>query len=133
MKDGRDIPDSTIVLIRKIRDEARRLETGHGYPMVSVRSLAEKLGLADRIDEILAACAMGGFDYCLDHTIQPANAHGVTGTREFPSRNVCYWGPDQLRSRLDCVDSRVWRDNWTYEPDEETGLAGHPDGNGERW
>lgn len=86
--------------IKQIRDEAQRLETGHGYPMVSVRKLHRDLGIEVELERILAACAERGFDYCLDSTIASI---GPDGPREFPAQSVCSWGPDQLRSRLDYV------------------------------
>jgi hypothetical protein len=96
--------------LKAIRAEAHRLEQpGMGYPLVSVRQLAERLGFGDLVPEILAACAEGGFTYCLDRTIEATSySNGVERT-ERPSQDVCYWYPDQLRSRLDCVDYRIYR------------------------
>jgi hypothetical protein len=101
--------DETLTALRAIRAEAHRLEQpGMGYPMVSVRSLANKLGFSEQIDAILAACAEGGFTYCLDHTIEATSYSGNGMESSYPSRDVCYWGPDQLRSRLDCIDYRIY-------------------------
>ena len=36
---------------------------------------------------------MQGFTYCLDHEF-------ATKDGEYPSQDVCIWGPDQLKSRL---------------------------------
>jgi hypothetical protein len=82
-----------------------------GYPAVSVRSLATKLGFEELLPNILTACKEGGFSYCLDHTIEATSWDGNKDgmVTEHPPRNACYWGPDQLRSRLDCVDYRISR------------------------
>ena len=98
--------------LRAIRAEAKRLETGHGYPPVSVRSLHTDLKLETPLVDILEACVDGGFSYCLDHTIEATSYSGGEEHTGRPSRDVCYWGPDQLRSRLDCVDFRIYRGAW---------------------
>ena len=105
-----ELSDDSPVLaaLKAIRAEAHRLEAPeHDYPLVSVRSLAGKLGYAELLPSILEACASNGFDYCLDSTIQATSYSGGTKETSFPSQEVCYWGPDQLRSRLDCVDWRL--------------------------
>jgi len=95
--------------LRAIRAEAHRLEQpGMGYPMVSVRSLATQLGYGELLSDIIEACVDGGFDYCLDRTVPAKSDPDFKLT--YPSQDVCYFGPDQLRSRLDCVDYRVYAD-----------------------
>jgi hypothetical protein len=93
--------------LKEIRAEAHRLETGHGYPPVSVRSLAAALGHAELLDSILEACVDGGFTYCLDHTVEATSYGGGEAHTGRPPWTACFWGPDQLRSRLDCVDWRI--------------------------
>jgi len=88
--------------ILAIRARAHELEkpTYH-YPMVSVRSIALDLGYSKLLPQILTAIADGGFDYCMDQDIAMTGHHEAAG--EYPDWRVCYWGPDQLRSRLDCL------------------------------
>jgi len=81
---------------------ARQIERSGKDEAVSVRSLARRLNYtAEFINiEIVPAIARGGFTYCLDHTI--ADGHGG-----HYDRDVCYYGPDQLRSRLESL-SNMW-------------------------
>ena len=99
-----DDNDPVLHALKAIRAEAHRLEESPGYHFESVRSLAERLGFGHMLEEILYVCASNGFSYCLDRTIA---SHGPDGPREFPPQDVCFWGADQLRSRLDCVDWRL--------------------------
>lgn len=87
--------------LSRIRAEAQRIEQAGDWRYVSVRSLACELGFSELVPLILAECVERGFSYCLDHTV--SSLDGVTKERIFPSEEVCYWGPDQLRSRLDWV------------------------------
>jgi hypothetical protein len=98
-----ELADDSPVLaaLKAIRAEAYGREQAPGYAMASVRSLAGELGFAELLPDILEVCAANGFGYCLDETIPCGTDH------ELPDRNVCYWGCDQLRSRLDCVDWRL--------------------------
>lgn len=91
--------------LQAIRAEAHRREDLKPYQMASVRSLANELGFSKLLPVILRACVEGGFSYCVDQDI-PTN--GPDG-EEFPDWQVCYWGCDQLRSRLDCVDHRIYK------------------------
>lgn len=91
--------------LQAIRSEAHRRESLRPYQMASVRSIATDLGYAHLLPIILRACVEGGFDYCLDEDIECSD--GIDG-RTFPNRDVCVWGCDQLRSRLDCVDYRLY-------------------------
>jgi hypothetical protein len=92
--------------LQQIRDEAMRLED-EPYEFVSVRSIALKLGHKKLLPQILTAVADGGFDYCMDPDIPMTGAHEANG--EYPDPNVCYWGPDQLRSRLDSLSNiNLW-------------------------
>jgi hypothetical protein len=90
---------ATLEALRAIRAEALRMED-EDYRNVSLRDLAEQLGFADLIDDILATLVEGGWDYCLDPEVRHRNA-GVDGRREYPPAFACKWGPDQLRSRID--------------------------------
>jgi hypothetical protein len=72
------------------------------YDMVSCRSVLREAGYDnEEIGVVLRYIADHGFEYCLDATIE-CSSHGDP-TKIFPSANVCYWGPDQLISRLECI------------------------------
>jgi hypothetical protein len=74
------------------------------YTPVSARSALRDLGYNDEeLPEVLRFIADGGFDYCLDHTIEMTGHHEARGER--PSYDVCYWGPDQLKSRLQSLSN----------------------------
>lgn len=62
------------------------------YEAVSARGVLYTLGFEADADEILAFIASRGFDYCLDPMFG-----------DHPSRFACYWGPDQLESRLQFI------------------------------
>jgi hypothetical protein len=80
-----------------------RMEQGD-YPMMSARSTLYELGFeGEACEEIIRHIAEGGFTYCLDHTIPMTGHHDAQGER--PHRDVCYWGPDQLASRLRCLSN----------------------------
>ena len=80
-----------------------------GYRPISMRSglIAAGYDWHDAITSVLEYVASHGFEYCLDHTIECSS--GTTGKpRSRPSQDVCWWGPDQLKSRLDCLSSRSY-------------------------
>jgi hypothetical protein len=71
------------------------------YDMLSARGVLYELGYSEeQTDDVLAYIAAHGFDYCLDHRIECSNGDPVKPGRTYPSSDVCYWGPDQLKSRL---------------------------------
>jgi len=82
-----------------------------GYEPVSMRSALQECGYrGDQAQQVLQHCADGGFDYCLDYTIPMTGHHMANG--EKPDYEVCYWGPDQLKSRLQCLSNipvALWR------------------------
>jgi hypothetical protein len=70
------------------------------YTFISMRSGLRTCGYdADDIDQVIRYCYDNGFKNCLDHSVL---SHGVTPA-EYPSQDVCFWGPDQLKSRLDAL------------------------------
>lgn len=72
------------------------------YEMVSLRSALYTLGYTESdADQIIRYCAEKGFCYCIDPII--ATKSYPDFKPEFPQASVCYWGPDQLKSRLWCV------------------------------
>jgi len=78
-----------------------KYEAGIGeYKTVSARGVLYELGFGDNVDQILDAIASAGFNYCLDYSIRCPSG-------EYPAREVCYWGADQLESRLAFIDHRI--------------------------
>jgi hypothetical protein len=76
-----------------------------GYQMVSMRSALVALGYDNAAqNEIIRAVAEQGFTYCLDHTVSATHYVGEEMETGYPSSDVCYWGPDQLKSRLYSID-----------------------------
>ena len=71
-------------------------EAGVGeYEIVSARGVLYTLGFEESdTDQILEHIAAGGFSYCLDSQIG-----------DKPPRDACYWGADQLESRLRCLSN----------------------------
>lgn len=67
------------------------------YNPISMRGVLYSLGYGtDETDEVIRNVASRGFQYCLDSTIPHKDG-------ERPGSFACYWGPDQLKSRLDCL------------------------------
>jgi hypothetical protein len=94
--------------LREMYAVCHRLEQQPGmghYRPVSVRSLHAELAIEAELELVLAACVEGGFEYCLDRTI-PAKTYPDFELR-YPPQDACSWGPDQLRSRLECISFRV--------------------------
>lgn len=72
------------------------------YDPVSARGVLYTLGFEETdADQVLRAVASTGFWYCLDPVV-PDERDG----HRF-SRDACYWGPDQLESRLDGIPWRL--------------------------
>ena len=63
------------------------------YRMLSARGCLYELGYEADCEQILKALYDNGFSYCLDSSFR-------TKDGEYVSDSVCYWGPDQLKSRL---------------------------------
>lgn len=75
-------------------------EDGGRYPMLSTRIVITILNYNKfEADEILTYIHGNGFNYCLDPIFPSRLDDGETPTPEF----ACWWGVDQLRSRLACV------------------------------
>lgn len=80
------------------------------YEPVSLRGALYTLGYEeDQADQVITDCAERGFDYCNDPMIiathySPNDPRAVNGmVTDRPSADACYWGPDQLKSRLECL------------------------------
>jgi hypothetical protein len=83
----------------QIRDAIEQMKVScdlgmQDYRPMSARSTLRELGYDDgQILTVLQAIYNAGFTYCLDR-------HFATKDGEYPSQDVCVWGPDQLKSRL---------------------------------
>jgi len=76
-------------------------EETSNYEYVCARGILHTLGYSDDdADMVLQRIADGGFRYCLDSHIKCTNGSSKNPENIYPSPDVCYWGPDQLRSRL---------------------------------
>ena len=72
------------------------------YEMVSLRGVLTKLGYTqDQTVDVIFYVAEKGFDYCLDNIVSHKDID--SGEVSFPGQQHCYWGPDQLKSRLRSV------------------------------
>jgi len=78
------------------------------YETVSAVGVLYTLGFEADVEQILQHIAAGGFNYCLDPSILMHSQ--VDGNDMYPSRQACYWGADQLESRLQCLSNvPPWR------------------------
>lgn len=82
------------------------------YESVSMRGALYTLGFTtEEADEVIRYCSERGFKYCLDPMIaathfDPNNPRAVNNMiTDRPSAQACYWGPDQLKSRLQSLRS----------------------------
>jgi hypothetical protein len=76
------------------------------YTMVSARSVLKHLNYTpEEQNQILAHMSHEGFNYCLDPRIPHVMHNTETGDtrQEFPPEHACWWGMDQLRSRLQSI------------------------------
>lgn len=71
------------------------------YTMTSLRSALTTLQYHPEDTQEVIEFVAESWDYCLDHTIPMTGSHEAAS--EKPDWRVCYWGPDQLASRLYCV------------------------------
>ena len=70
------------------------------YDLISARGTLYELGyFGDKAEQVLQYCFDRGFNYCLDPDYHVSRE---TPPLRIPE-SVCYWGPDQLKSRLECV------------------------------
>lgn len=91
---------AAVEAIKQVIALCETCEHNKDYTPISMREALNMLGFTD-IQEILRYTADHGFDYCLDHTI-PATSY-PDFVPELPPQQACYWGPDQLKSRLQFV------------------------------
>ena len=92
-------PDQVSDAVRQMKSHCRLLmeqyEAGvREYATVSARGVLYTLGYEEEdADQVLRFLAKDGFSYCLDPIFRARD-----GSRF--SRDACYWGADQLESRL---------------------------------
>lgn len=92
--------EAVVQMVNHCRLLMDQYKAGTGsYETVSARGVLYTLGFESDVDEILAFIAEGGFDYCMDSTIAAKHSG------ERPPRDACYWGADQLQSRLECLSN----------------------------
>jgi hypothetical protein len=73
------------------------------YEPISARSCLYELGYhGEDTEQVLQRIYDGGFTVCLDSHFKSQGVY-PDFTPEYPSPDVCYWGPDQLKSRLDSL------------------------------
>jgi hypothetical protein len=81
------------------RDKVEYYKQGGEYEMLFYRKVLRDLGYhGEDAQQVIAAVATAGFSYCLDPEVESDGSH--------PCEQVCWWGCDQLLSRLKCVE---WR------------------------
>jgi len=74
-----------------------------GYQPAFLRGILYELGYDEHeADQVIRFCAAKGFTNCIDPMIAVSNVEGIDGPK-YPSADVCHWGPDQLKSRLQCL------------------------------
>jgi len=77
------------------------------YELVSARAALYTLGYhGEDAEQVLKDIYDRGFTYCFDHRYISTWYDGDKEVKEYPSEDVCYWGPDQLKSRLNSIRSR---------------------------
>lgn len=90
--------EQLIEAMQQIKSHCRMLmeqyRAGGKYQIVSVRGVLNELGYEVHADQIIQYMAERGFNYCIDPIIP------LRGSDEYPSAGVCYWGADQLESRI---------------------------------
>lgn len=110
--EGPGIPIKTIWRSKVIEEAIEAVkdlcdEYQHEYKPVSMRSALEVLGYDNtQQNAIIKYVASKGFTYCLDPIIaathfDPNNPRAVNDmVTDTPDYGACFWGPDQLKSRL---------------------------------
>ena len=87
--------------IDQMKSDCQLRVDGDRYEAVSARGILYALGFSseDEADQVLARLFEGGFTYCLDPKFHKGNEARI-------SEGVCYFGPDQMLSR---IQSCFWR------------------------
>jgi hypothetical protein len=71
------------------------------YTLISVRHSLRTLGYHNGdLDQLMQAIYDHGFRYCFDPQFKCSDGIPGSDKQVYPTSDVCYWGPDQLKSRL---------------------------------
>lgn len=83
-----------------IKEAIEQCDTGE-YRVITLRQLLAEVGcIDDEADLIIRYVADHGFNYCVDPIIAIPSSSDVTS---YPPKSGCYYGVDQLKSRLECL------------------------------
>jgi hypothetical protein len=97
-------PDQIQEALRQMISHTELAEA-NDYEMTSARGALYTLGYTEeQADEVIDFMAAGGFTNCLDPRITGPVVVGETRPSR-PTMDVCYWGPDQLRSRIHALSN----------------------------
>jgi hypothetical protein len=89
--------------------DCRLREENGDYTPISARRMLNNLGFStDEANTVITALHEGGFNYCLDPMF---TCKSYPDFKEEPTPDfACYWGPDQLASRISWVAPAKYRD-----------------------
>jgi hypothetical protein len=80
------------------------------YESISARGTLYTLGYTEQdADQILRVLHSEGFNYCLDPMFPSRDSSKDDDTMIHTPIGACYWGPDQLISRIQCCDIARYR------------------------
>jgi hypothetical protein len=88
--------------IQQAQSHCQLMMEQEDYTPIALRGVLYTLGFTtSEADEVIEYCRREGFNYCIDPMVptKDANSGEYRSTPEF----ACYWGPDQLLSRLHWV------------------------------
>jgi hypothetical protein len=92
--------DQKLEAIEQMKSHCELILEGD-WEMLSARGCLYTLGFhGEDADEVIELIRLGGFTNCLDPSVYIAQESGKT---MLPNEDACYWGPDQLLSRLQCL------------------------------
>lgn len=95
--------DQKLEAIEQMKAHCRLVIETKDYEMLSARGTLYTLGFtSDEADSVIDLIRLGGFTNCLDPNVYMTK----DGKRIYPGADVCYWGADQLLSRLQCLSIR---------------------------
>lgn len=99
--------DKKLEAIEQMKFDCQLRMDQMNYDLVSARGILYNLGFTgEETDEVIELIRLGGFTNCLDPSVY---VKGVNGKVMRPGEGACYWGPDQMLSRLECLFHREVR------------------------